>query len=123
MDSNEKIEIRWKVTDPQDRQVVLRQSTYENHIIDDHEQKDAAFRLKMENQAKKTVTNPQIIIAKNQRNEYHRMARVPFEEGIEKLKHVKVVVDADRDPNEVVTFIASSKVNDTLEAGSVIYEN
>lgn len=123
MSNNENYKIRWNVTDPQGRQVILKQSTYEKHIIDDHKPEDSAFRRKIELQAKKTITNPQLIIAKEQRHEYHRLARVSFKEDIEKLKHINVIVDADRDPNEVVTFIASSNVHGTLETGSIIYEN
>ena len=116
-------EIRWEVTDPQGRQVVLKESTYENHIKKDHNQEDAAFRIKMEVQAQKAITTPQFIIAKKERNEYHRIARVPMEKGLEKLKHMYVITDTDRDPNEVVTFIASSSCRGTLETGSIIYES
>lgn len=123
MSNNEGYDIRWKAIDPQGRQVVLKQSTYEKHIIADHMKEDASFRLKIEVQAKKAISNPQMIVAKEQRHEYHRIARVPFEENIEKLKHINVIVDADRDPNEVVTFIASSNLRGTVETGSVIYEN
>lgn len=123
MNNNENYEIRWEVIDPQGRHVVLKQTTYEKHIVADHTQEDAIFRRKIELQAQKAIINPQLIIAKEQRHEYHSLARVPFEENIDKLKHINVIVDADRDPNEVVTFIASSNVRGTLEAGSIIYEN
>ena len=123
MSNNESNEIRWEVANPQGRPVILKQSTYENHIISDHRPEDAAFRLKIELQAQKAISNPQFIIAKEKRHEYHRIVRVPFEENKEKLKHMKVIVDADRDPNEVVTFIAPSNLRCTLETGSVIYEN
>lgn len=123
MSDNENYNIRWKETDPQGRTVILKQSTYEKHIIADHEQKDASFRRKIEFQVRKTITNPQLIVAKKQRHEYHKIARIPYEEDKEKLKHINVIVDADRDPNEVVTFIASSSVRGTLETGSIIYES
>lgn len=115
--------IRWEVTNPLGERVVLKQSTYEKHIVNDHSPRDAMYRQKIELQAQKAIINPQLIIAKEQRHEYHKIVRVPHTDNVDKIKHINVIVDADRTPNEVVTFIVSSSLRGTVEAGAIIYEN
>ena len=113
--------IRWQVKDPQNRQIILKQSTYKEHVDEDHAPQDAAFRKKVETQVKNTVVSPDFIIADNPRNLYYKLVGIPNEDVI-KLKTMRVVVDTDRTPNEVVTWVPMSKSKDTFKAEAIIYE-
>lgn len=121
MSNNESYKIRWQVEDPQSRQVVLKQITYESHVIEDHSDKDAVFRKNVEGQVKNVIVNPDFIVAEEPRNLYYKLVSIGAEEYI-KLKIMKVVVDADKEPNEIVTWIPMSKVKEKLKAEAIIYE-
>ena len=121
MNNNERYEIRWQVEDPQSRQVVLKQITYEKHVIEDHSDKDAIFRKNIESQVKNVIMNPDFIVAEEPRNLYYKLVGIGAEKYI-KLKTMRVVVDADREPNEIVTWIPMSKVKGEVKAEAIIYE-
>lgn len=121
MSKTENSVIRWQVEDPQNRQIILKQSTYEDHVDGDHAPQDAAFRKKVETQVKNTVVSPDFIIADNPRNLYYKLVGISNEDVI-KLKTMRVVVDTDRTPNEVVTWVPMSKSKDTFKAEAIIYE-
>lgn len=121
MSNSNNYEIRWQVKDPQNRIVVLKKSTYEKHIGEDHSPKDAMFRKEMEEQAKYTITSPGLIIERNLRHLYYKIVSISYGDDV-KIKPMKVIVDADREPNEVVTWLAMTKMKDTAEAGEIIYE-
>ena len=116
--------IIWTVTDPQDRKVVLKKSTFDFHIAGtDHDKKDRDFRKKIATQAKKTIAKPEFIIKEEQRNIYFSLVKVPHENDCIKIKPMKVVVDADRIPNEIVTWTVMRKMNDTIKSEAIIYES
>ena len=115
--------IIWTVTDPQDRKVVLKNSTFDFHIAGtDHDENDSNFRKKIAAQAKQTIVEPEFIVNEEQRNIYFSLVKVPYENNLLKIKPMKVVVDADRTPNEVVTWTVMRKMNDTIKSEAIIYE-
>lgn len=123
MSNNENYKIRWTVTDPQKRIVVCLDKTYLDHVEGDHSEKDAGLRRKIESCVKETVKSPQYIYEEfgSSRHLYYNV--IAISENVEKLKMklLKVVVDADREPNEVVTWTPLRK-GDKVEGGAMIYE-
>ncbi len=115
-------EIRWKVEDPQGRQVILKVTTYEEHVIGDHETRDAKVREETEHNAKQTIISPNIIIEDDaSRHLYYNAIVISENERPQKVKLLKVVVDSDRNPNEVVTWLSLRK-GEKIEGGAIIYE-
>ena len=57
MDS-EDIAVRWSVVDPRGKMIVLKDSTYEDHVGGDHEDRDASYRMKTEHLVKKVLSCP-----------------------------------------------------------------
>ena len=56
--AEEKI-VRWKVIDPRGIEITFREDTYSTHIVGDHGEKDSAVRQSVEDNAKKTLRDPQ----------------------------------------------------------------
>ncbi len=122
MRNNEKIDIRWEVEDPQGRQVILKLSTYEEHLIGDHETRDAKIREETEHNAKQAIISPDIIIEDDAlRHLYYNAIAISENEQSHKIKILKVIVDSDRTPNEVVSWIPLRK-GDKVGGGAIIYE-
>lgn len=122
MYNDSQIKIRWEVTDPQGRQVVLKENTYEHHVIGDHDTQDVKIRARTEKNAKQTIINPNLIAKDDStRHLYYNAVAIRDEENNTKVKLLKVVVDADRTPNEVVTWTPIRK-GDNLGCGAIIYE-
>ena len=113
--------VRWKVKNPLNQDVFLKESTYEKHIVADHEETDANFRVQLERQVKLTVIDPDYITVERERFSYHRLVTVPYSEGSVKLKTMKVIVESS-EPREIVTWIAQSKNKDVILTEAVIYE-
>ncbi|MBR1730510.1 MAG: hypothetical protein IJ728_13415 [Selenomonadaceae bacterium] len=125
MKCNEDIKIRWEITDPKGRRIILKQSTYEEHICKDHLLEDAEYRKSAESQAKETIKNPQLIVVDKEDNDrliYYKIIRIPYGER-KRLKNMKVIVDSDRKPYEVVTWIIQSKLKDTIMEEWIEYAN
>lgn len=115
--------VRWRVEDPQGRQVILKQSTYENHIIGDHELQDARIRIEAEPSAKQTVISPALIIEDDtQRRLYYNVVIICDAEQRRKIKTLKVVVETDRSPNEVITWVILRKGESVGENEAIVYE-
>jgi len=124
--ANVKLQIRWQTIDPLGNTVALKEETYLNHITNDHEPKDAAFRNKTENLAFDTIIHPRYIIKdfnNDNRVNYIDIVQTKDESGRVKLKVMKVVVDIIPNPNEVVTFIVQRKISDTVKEEGVIYDS
>ena len=112
----------WLATDPQDRKIILKESTLNIHIAgSDHDRQDSAFRKQIMSQAQQTIINPEIIVKDKSRLIYFRIIVIPYQETLVKLKPIKVVVDIDRQPNEVVTWTPLNKMNTTFESEAIIY--
>ena len=114
--------IRWEVTDSQNRKVVLKQSTYDEHITGDHDLRDAKVRKLMESQVRRTLSSPDVIIKDTtSRLLYYNTIVIRYETRLPKIKTLKVVVDTDRSPHEVVTWTPLRK-GDSIKDGVIIYE-
>ena len=115
------MDIRWTVKDIQGREIILKQTTYDEHITEDHDLQDAKFRKSMEPRVKQTLISPDVIIKDGKRNLYYNTVVIRHEEGLPKVKILKVVVDADRIPNEVITWTPLRK-GDAIRNGVIFYE-
>lgn len=114
--------IIWNETDPQGRKVILKQATFEFHIAGaDHNQSDIDFRRRIVQQARQTINSPEFIIKESSRNIYLKLIIIPYQDNLIKIKPLKVVVDADREPNEIVTWTPLNKMNGVIEKEAVIY--
>ena len=116
--------IRWRVTDPLGNEVILKESTYQEHIKKDHIFSDAAYRQKAETLAREIIENPQLLILnkkKLNRYVYYKIVTVPCENDTESLKILKIVVDTDRVPNEIVTWMLQNKLKDIIKKEWIIY--
>lgn len=117
-------EIRWKVIDPLGNEVILKESTYQEHIKKDHQFSDAEYRQKAEILAKSVIKNPQLLIVNREklnRHVYYKIVTIPCENDRESLKVIKIVADTDRNPHEIVTWMLQSKLKDTIKKEWIIY--
>ena len=117
--------IRWQVTDPLGNEIVLRESTFQEHIDKDHNYADAIYRKSAEMQVKNALVNPHLIFTNrniNNRNVYCKLIPAKnLASGEYRLKFLKVVVDTDREPNEIATWVAQSKVKEIVLEEWIIY--
>ena len=125
--NDEKLEVsvRWKEIDPQERIVILRQDTYDKHIDSDHSPADAQYRKRVEQQVRSTIQQPQYILQDKQheqRHNYFRLIKVYRDDKQIKIKPMKVVVDADRTPNEVVTWHVQNSLSEPTTEEGIIYD-
>ena len=112
---NEKI--RWKITDPLGNEVCLKESTYIEHILKDHSPQDSAYRMQIEREARITILTPSLIVSDGERNLYYKVIGLTGENL--KIRMLKVVVEKNRNPQEVVTWTILRK-GDNVK-GDVIY--
>ena len=121
MEENMQANIRWTVTDPLGKTIVLIEEQFIKHIIGDHENKDALNRAKIERQVQKSIVDPRFII-KDQRNidrrKYLDLVDIPYEAGVQ-IRTLTIVVD---DNNEVVTWILKRNINEDVFEGGMIYD-
>ena len=121
MEENMPANIRWMVTDPLGKTIVLIEEQFIKHIIGDHENKDALNRAKIERQVQKSIAAPRFII-KDQRNidrrKYLDLVDIPYDAGV-KIRTLTIVVD---DNNEVVTWILKRNINEDVVEGGMIYD-
>ena len=116
-------DIRWSVIDPLERQVVLKESTYEAHILNDHGGKVGKQREFLEETAKTVVEKPRFIIrdrTEASRAKYLQLIGIPVEGSI-KIRSLTVVVDESREPCEVITWIPQNRLKECVLEGEVIY--
>lgn len=115
-------DIIWTATDPQNRNVILKRATWDFHIAGaDHDERDGDFRKKLLIPARQTIIDPEFIISEQSRNTYFRLVAILYQDNLVKIKPLKVIVDADRQPNEVVTLIPENKLKETVESEAIIY--
>ena len=116
-------DIRWSISDPLGNKIVLKNSTFDEHILSDHTDEDSKIRQKLESSAIATLINPSLIAEDNQnnsRNIYYGVVALQYEEPELRVKMFKVVVEADRTPNEVVTWTVLRR-GDKIENGVILY--
>lgn len=121
---DDEVDIRWSVIDPQERQVILKESTYEMHILNDHDERDRKQREVLEEKAKSVVENPRFIFRdKNEelRLKYLDLIDIP-EAGIRKIRALTVIVDESREPCEIITWIPQNRLKERISEEEVIYD-
>lgn len=117
-------EYMWIVESPLGDQVALKRHTYESHIGIDHA--DDASRMIVYPYVKSIISDPRFIIRDvdyetNQRVKYIDLVA---DEALESLKSVVVVVETNRTPHEVVTWMAKSKLQqEKFKGGGIIYDS
>lgn len=114
MDS-EDIAVRWSVVDPRGKMIVLKDSTYEDHVGGDHEDRDASYRMKTEHLVKKVLSCPRFIIYDKSGNgylDYFDIVVVPDDVGKLTIKLMKVILDTKPIPCEVVTWMAQRRISE-----------
>ena len=114
--------MRWKVTDPLGNEIFLKNSTYTEHILASHGAKDAMYRAQIESEAQRTLKAPTLIVFDGMRNLYYRAIGLVDEMGeLLKIRTLKVLVETDRTPQEVVTWTILRK-GDNVK-GAIIYDS
>lgn len=113
-------EIKFDTTDPLGRRVILKTSTWENHIKDRHPEKGP-------DKIKQSIENPRYIIKNNNGEEFQDSEREIFLDITitnKKLYYLKTVVEYknDNDYGEVVTNYILKKYNVEIEDGGIIYD-
>ena len=115
------VKIRWRQKDIQGREIILKQETYAEHIMGDHESADARLRANLEEQIKLTLQSPDAIIRdETGRRLYYNTVIIRNESLSAKIKILKVVVETDRHPHEVVTWTPLRK-GDSIRNGAIEY--
>ena len=54
--------IRWEVTDPLGNEIYLTEESFQTHIIKDHEDADSTVRTELEEQVKRLLQNPCLVM-------------------------------------------------------------
>lgn len=111
--------MRWEVTDPLGNKILLKNSTYSEHILASHSSKDANYRSQIEKESRQTIENPTLIVFDGTRNLYYRTIGIIDE--VLKIRTLKVVVETDRTPQEMVTWTILRK-GDNVK-GVIIYDS
>lgn len=111
--------MRWKAVNPFENEVVLREDTFTEHIVGDHSDADVEIRKQLEPVARSTLEYPDLIIRDKGRHLYYRV--IALSDEVLKVRILKVVVDTDRSPHEVVTWTAARK-GDNIADGEVIFD-
>ena len=117
MDDN----IRWTVTDPIGKTIVLKKNTFNEHIRDDHATKDAANRAAIEEQVKFTLHSPRFVVKDRKyagNRKYLDLVDVP-EEAESRVRTLTVIVDEN---DEVITWIPKRSINEGFTKGEEIYD-
>lgn len=111
-------EVVFSTTDPLDRTIVLKQSTYDNHIKDRHD--ETAIKS-----IKQNIEQPSLIIKNNkeQTGDAKRQCYLSFNTTMEKLHINKTVVEfKDENTGEIVTNYICRKINEDISEGGVVYD-
>lgn len=109
-------DIRWSITDPLGNKIVLKTSTFDEHIIGDHGDKDGEYRKMLEPSAQLVLASPSAIINDGSRKIYYDL--IALEQSPElKIRMMKVVVE---DNGEVVTWTLQRK-GDSIPGGELVY--
>ena len=120
---------RWEVTDPLGNVVVLKSTTYYQHIMDDNDKSETEIEnlTYVEEYVKNIIQNPRYIYKdvdyeNNQRHRYIDLVGIP---DFNHLQALVVVVDTDRTPHEVVTWTIKRNLKQEriLEEGGIIYDS
>lgn len=124
MEKNEPLE--WSTNGPYG-EVVLKKSTMDVHVQEDHYTTDALFRKKIVGSIREVVTDPRFIIndttSEFNNDSYARKIYLDCALCDDKVKVMIVYVEDKRTPKEVVTYWGSSKgYNKFVREEDVIYD-
>ncbi|MBF8378475.1 hypothetical protein IW967_11480 [Alicyclobacillus mali] len=115
--------IVWTATNPLGVEVALKRDTYEKHIIGEHS--NDKMRQEAYPFVRDVISTPRFIYMDTSEpdKKRHRYIDIfPFP-SLEKLYVLSVIVDADRTPNEVVTWIVKRSLNQEHTSGGIIYDS
>lgn len=121
MEEQNQANVRWAVTDPLGNKIKLYDFTFVNHIVSDHESKDAANRAAIEEHAKFSITVPRFIIKDCKyegRRKYLDLVDVPESEE-DKIRSFTVIVDEN---DAIVTWIPKRSLNEGVKKEEKIYD-
>lgn len=111
----------WAVTNPLGTETVLKQSTYDAHINDIEKRTDKEIEhLQLVSNVIKGIIKKPRFIYWDEDGVRHRYIDLISLEGLNHIQGLVVVVDADRDPNEVVTWTIKRHLKQ--EKGGIIYD-
>lgn len=100
--------IAWSVNSPLGNEVILKQSTFDNHIEGEEKrsEKEVANLQSVAKDVKRIVEKPRFIYcdANYDENKRCRYLDTVFMETSSAIRSLVVIVDTDRTPNEVVTW-------------------
>ena len=115
--------IIWSVKNPYGHDVILKEDTYNNHLITDHNKTDAEFRKKMANSIPEIIAHPSYIVKDKEhddRYQYIAPTIISVDNIQSKIKLITTFIDTDRNPHEVVTWFPKKDM--TVNKGDVVYE-
>ena len=113
---------RWKVVDPLGNEIYLTEDSFKIHIVGDHKDEDAIIRMSLEEQVKKIIPNPCLIL-KHDKVEGRRVYLdwgIIIRGGIRQIRPLFVVTESY---GKVVTWFSKRTVNiNVSEDGGIIYD-
>lgn len=113
----------WVTENPQGTRVAIAEDTYKKHVIGDH-QSDKSRELSYP-LVKEIIENPSFIYY-DQDHEENKRVRYTDQAYIQEFGHIQnvvIVVDTDRDPNEVATWMVKSNTKQEKINGGVLYDS
>ncbi|PKM90324.1 MAG: hypothetical protein CVU87_02760 [Firmicutes bacterium HGW-Firmicutes-12] len=114
----------WTTTSPiTDNVVVLKESTFHKHLIDDHGEKERVYLEKVVNIVRDTISSPWYIYYDRNYEENKRLLYMDII-SLEEMDHMQalvVCIETDRDPQEVVTWTIKRSLKQ--ERGKIIYDS
>lgn len=118
----------WVVKNPLGTDVALKKSTYESHIQDETTRTEAGIKhlTLVADAVKSTIIYPRFIYYDKDYDQNLRHRYIDLV-AVEELLHIQalvVVVDTDRDPHEIVTWMIKRDLKKELLSGrGVIYDS
>ena len=112
----------WKAKSPLNNEVVLKGETRNYHVYGDHE--NDTTRVLIDPHIKGVIEKPRYIYCDEDygTDRHHYIDAIILEE-IGHAQFMTVIVDNTCDPNEVITWYASSKLKNKVTKGGIIYDS
>ncbi|OAK70106.1 hypothetical protein [Lederbergia galactosidilytica] len=113
----------WVTKNPLGEEVAVANETYETHIIGDHPDDKARELVNLH--VKGVIEEPRYIYYDQKHEENKRIRYIDYVslEEYNKIQSLVVVVDTDREPNEIVTWSVKSNTRQEKINGGVIYDS
>lgn len=113
----------WVTKNPQDENVSLTNQTYEIHVVGDHPKDEA--RVATYPNIQRIIEKPRYIYPDQNHAENKRVKYIDhvYIQEVGYIQNVVVVVDTDRQPHEVVTWMVKSSTKQEKFEGGVIYDS